>query len=396
MTYKKFFEWIESGIDSRLNYSVIADKVHTENPSSCIMGTDTNGDPIGGFEYNAVYNDAYNALIVWKDKFIADGETFYEITELPIISASCTNGVFNLTHIVNKDVKRSYTNGVTEFNTMFKAMYYAMINLFVELYIDDVNYRALDANYSIINAFADASRSLEDYNSSTQDFFERAEYWNIRGHLYEFLADAEEGLYRKYKSKVDDLFSFIDDKQNEYNATPKKQAPSTSCVSSPDRIEASVETLWINNIAELNSKIALAFTAIQNDVISIHRELIGIVYMYLYYYNEISEWLSKGDMFISALQKTSTKPGMCLADTFAKLNNSGSFSAYSNGSMDVAYTLFKQAKQMRDSSKYKDNDEHNIYLRKYLTYLVVKKYKFFDNAVFLLNKIESLRTSMEF
>lgn len=389
MNYKEFFEYIEKNIEDRLKYSVMTDRVHSSSPSDCSLGTDSeSGNEVSGSQYIAVTNAGYNTLNSWRNKFIADGEYFYPYNQIPIITATLSGSSF----ILNSN--GTYTDACSKYGTMFKAMYYAVIGLFIELEVDEPDYRYQDTNYTIINSFGDASRTLEDYNTSTQEFFERGEYWFIRGHLYEFLADVENDLYKKYMNNLNELFSYIDAKQAEYESiTGKRYASTTSCSElSPSRVTSTAETFWNRYHSEFVTKVNNAFTPIRNDVNTIHRELIGIISLYLFYYNQLSEWLSKGDCFITALQKTSTSPGLCLADTFSRLRDGGVFNNYSRGSMDVMYGLFEQAKVMRDESKYASEDDHNLYLRKYLTYKVLEHFNFFNNAVFLQRRIESLRT----
>lgn len=418
MTYKQFFEYIETQLYNifKEDHNVFVDKVHTKNTVSCSVG---NGETsITGTCYEAIHNDGYNTLHTWSGKFIE-----YEvntngiigkvegITEIPIIRASRSNDKFLLyigspDSVVNKPYIDS-NNGFSQYGTMFKPLYYAMMNLFISLDTDDNAYRFPDLNYNLINGYADGSKSLDCYNKSTQEFYKRAEYWNVRGHLYEFLAEAEDGFYKKYKTRVEELLRHISSLQIEYDTLfpSKKYVKTTSChtsssdsgiSSTPTREVSSAELFWTNaRVSTLKSYLSV-FDDMKNDVNKIHNELIGIVNMYLYYYSELTEWLSKGETFISALQKTSTSPGTCLADSFDKLNRYNCFKYYSPNSLDKGYEYFLRAKNMRDKSKYAEDDDHNMYLRKFLTFVVIEDFKFFDNAVFLLNKIINLRNNMGF
>jgi hypothetical protein len=371
----------------------MAELVHASTTSTCELQSGGDGSDTSGSYYPAVRNKAFNALNAWTTKFYPESPNT-DIKTLPIIKASGSNGRYSLT---SDGV--SYTNPLSMHKNMFYVVYYACMSLFIELDVDDKSYRYEDVNYSIINGYADSSKSLEDYNPSTQEFYKRAEYWNIRGQLYELLASVESGFYTKYISKFNDLISYIDTKQREYESSHngERVTGSTSCSSTGSSRKTSyAETFWNtgNNYSTLVSKIENVFDALEEDVNKLHIQLIGIVAEYIDNYNRMSAWLSKGDTFVSALQKTSTGENTCLADTFAKVNSAGSFSRYSNGSMDFIYNLFVLSKEQRDASKYKNEDEHNIYLRKYLIYNVLNHFNFYPTAVKIDTTLKGLRTSL--
>lgn len=387
-SYANFFKYIEDTIEEKLNLSCMTELVHATTATTCsISSTNTNGatTTTDGTRYVAQNNKAYDALNAWSSKFYPV-KPVTDIEQIPIIKSNTIS-----------------SDAVTSYGNMFYAVFYACMCLFIELDVEDVNYRHEDVNYSIINGYADSSKSLEDYNPTTQDFFKRAEYWNVRGHLYELLADVESGFYKKYNDKFNDLVSYIDAKQSEFERTHnnKRVTGSTSCsetTSSKDRTTSYAETFWStgSNLSTLEAKIKNAFEDLEKDVNKLHEQLIGIVFEYISIYDKISAWLSKGDTFVAALQKTSTSETTCLADTFAKVNSAGSFSRYSKDSMDFIYPLFVQAKAERDASKYKDIDDYNIYLRKYLTYKVLQSFNFFPTAVSLERRIKALRSELNF
>ena len=389
-SYADFFEHIETTIKEKLNLSCMTEDVHAIGASSCtIESTDADGvtTTTSGTCYHKLKNKAYDALNVWTSKFYPV-EPVMDIKKIPIITSST----------ISSDAVATYGN-------MFYGVFYACVSLFIELDIDNKNYRYEDVNYDIINGYADSSKSLEDYNPTTQEFFKRAEYWNVRGHLYELLADVESGFYKKYNDKFNDLVSYIDTKQREFERTHngKRVTSTTPCEESAsksesNRITSYAETFWNtgSNYSTLVKKINAVFSPLQEDVNKFHKQLIGIVFEYIDIYNEISPWLSKGDTFVAALQKTSSSETTCLADPFAKVNSAGSFSRYSRGSMDFIYPFFVRAKAERDASKYKDIDDYNIYLRKYLTYKVLQHFNFFPNAVNLERRIKALRSELNF
>jgi hypothetical protein len=392
-SYAEFFQNIETTIAEKLKLSCMAELVHASSTSTCELQSGGDGGDTSGSYYPAVRNKAYQELNAWTNKFYPDSPNT-NIKTLPIIKASGSNGIYSLT---SDGV--SYTNPLLTHKNMFHVVYYACMSLFIELDVDDKEYRYEDVNYSIINGYADSSKSLEYYNTSTQEFYKRAEYWNIRGRLYELLASLESSFYINYSSKLNDLFSYIDTKQREYESSHngERVTGATSCSSTGSSRKTSyAETFWNtgSNYSTLVSKIENVFVALEEDVNKLHIQLIGIVAEYIDNYNKMSTWLSKGDTFVSALQKTSTGVNTCLADTFAKVNAAGSFSLYSNGSMDFIYNLFVLSKEQRDASKYKNEDEHNIYLRKYLVYNILKSFNFYPNAIKIDNTLKELRNSL--
>lgn len=397
MSYVEFFETIENSIAEKLKLSCMSELVHASSTSSCtIETTDSDGGEttVSGTYYPAHRNKAYQYLNAWSNKFYPSAPVL-DIKQLPIIKSVVNgNGRYTLYSDGN-----AYTNPLTKHGNMFYVVFYACMSLFIEMDVEDKDYRYEDVNYSIINGYADSSKSLEDYKPTEQEFYKRAEYWNVRGYLYELLADVESCFYERYNAKFNDLMSYIDTKQKEFESSHngRRVTGSTPCEETGStRTTSYAETFWNkgSNYATLVSKIDAVFDGLEEDVNRFHTQLLGIVGEYIDVYNKMSNWLSKGDTFISALQKTSYEPNSCLANTFDKVNTAGSFSRYSKGSMDFIYDLFLEAKAMRDASKYKDIDDYNIYLRKYMTYVILKEFKFYEVSVRLENAIAELRRSL--
>lgn len=397
MSYVEFFETIEKSIAEKLKLSCMSELVHDNSTSSCtIETTDSDGGEttVSGTYYRAHRNKAYQYMNAWSNKFYPSAPVL-DIKQLPIIK-SVVNG--NGRYTLYSDGS-AYTNPLTKHGNMFYVVFYACMSLFIEMDVEDKDYRYEDVNYSIINGYADSSKSLEDYKTTEQEFYKRAEYWNVRGYLYELLADVETCFYERYNAKFNDLMSYIDTKQREFESSHngKKVTGSTPCSETGStRTTSYAETFWNtgSNYATLVSKVDAVFDGLESDVNRFHTQLLGIVGEYIDVYNKMSKWLSKGDTFISALQKTSYEPNSCLANTFDKVNTAGSFSRYSKGSMDFIYDLFLEAKAMRDASKYKDIDDYNIYLRKYMTYVILKEFKFYEVSVRLERAIAELRRSL--
>jgi hypothetical protein len=258
--------------------------------------------------------------------------------------------------------------------------------------------RAEDVNYNLINGYADSSKSYEDYKSSTQEFYKRAEYWNVRGHLYELLVGANDGDFiERSRYLVEKLCSFLDKEELLYKASTLKSdvytPNSNDSGGTVSRPETKVEKYWKTRIDALRTEINNTLQVIWNDVSYFHTTLVPLVYNYLRLYESTMEYISKGETFISALQKTSTEPNKSLGQSFDKVGARG-FQRYSEG-LSRAYDYFVKARQRRDSSKYKDNDDNNIYLRKYYQHEVLTACNFFSKSEEFLNKVKDLRSRLD-
>lgn len=260
--------------------------------------------------------------------------------------------------------------------------------------------RTEDVNYNLINAYADGTKSFEDYNPLTEEFFKRAEYWNIRGHLYEILEKAHEGTFiKRHESLVDALCSFLDNEELKYNSAKFVTDDYNSNNENSPRPYSKAEKYWGSHsqdtrkrLNDLTGKIDNTIEVIRQDVQFFYYTLIKLVYDYLRLYEEVAQYIS-GETFISALQKTSTEPNKSLGDVYAKINVNG-FRRYSSD-LSKVYGYFTKAIKARDESKYKDDDENNIYLRKYYQYEVLKDCRFFERSEDLLKQVQALRANLD-
>ena len=281
-------------------------------------------------------------------------------------------------------------------------MYYTIMSLFIQLEAQPWNgeytERAEEVNYNLINGYADASKSYEDYKSSTQEFYKRSEYWNVRGHLYELLVGANDGDFiERSRYLVEKLCSFLDNEELLYKTSPLKSDVYTSNSSGEEgtvsRPLTKAEKYWNQRIDVLRTEINKSLQVIWNDVSYFHTTLVTLVYNYLRLYESTMEYISKGETFISALQKTSTEPNKSLGQSFDKVGVRG-FQRYSEG-LSKAYDYFVKARQRRDSSKYKDDDDNNIYLRKYYQHEVLTDCNFFTKSEEFLNIVKQLRSKLD-
>lgn len=284
-------------------------------------------------------------------------------------------------------------------------MYYAIMSLFIQLeaepYNGEYTERAEDVNYNLINAYADGTKSFEDYNSSTEEFFKRAEYWNIRGHLYELLPNANDGTFlKRNENLVDDLCLFLDREETKYMSARYKTDDYNSNDENPSTPYSKAEKYWgVHNDdkrdrqQDLEWKIDETLEVIRKDVQHFYSTLIKFVYDYLRLYEEASRYISSGETFISALQKTSTTKGKTLSECYERINVVG-FQRYSTD-LSKAYEYFVRACERRDASKYKNDDENNLYLRKFYQHEVLRDCNFFSRAEEMLEQIKVLRNRLD-
>ena len=352
------------------------------------INTDEFGNTIG---YSLTgTNAAYNAINIW----------------LPILINESSYPAYD---VIPRFITPSSMD--TSSTSLNLYIYYTIMSLFIQLeakpydtprsnypivMYEDYTERAEDVNYNLINGYADASKSYEDYKSSTQEFYKRAEYWYVRGHLYELLVGANNGDFlERNRYLVEKLCAFLDNEEGLYKASPLK---SDVLQSNEDDLPMTrpltkAEKYWNERIDALRNEINKSLQIIWNDVSYFHTTLVTFVYNYLRLYESTTEYISKGETFISALQKTSTEPNKSLGVSFDKVNVTG-LKRYSEG-LSKAYEYFVKARQRRDASKYKDDDDNNTYLRKYYQHEVLTDCNFFSKSVEFLNNIKSFRYKLD-
>lgn len=332
------------------------------------------GEPVvneatGEAEYEYADNEGYLYMLDWIGYIVSKPESYPSFDKIPQI-------------VGGGNVSRSHT--------LNQWIYFSIMSLFIQLEAQPWNgsftTRTEDLNFNLINGYADASKSFEDFNEEDETFFQRSEYWNVRGHLFELLPNAHEGTFlRKEEGLIDSFCSYLDALERRYGEfrvgtffeCPKSKA----------------EEFWNEYFDELKSEVDKTLGAFVEAVNYFHNALVSLIYDYLRLYERVSVHITRGDSFISAETKTSTAPGKCLGDHHAKMGSSG-FGFYSQG-LGVVYDMYLSAKARRDKSKYAEDDEYDLYLRKFYTYEVLKRERFFETAVSLLREVESFRLKLD-
>ena len=262
---------------------------------------------------------------------------------------------------------------INEMDVISETIYNSLNSLFVD---PDDEYNTPESNYQIINGYADGSRSLECYDKESEEFSEMADYWYVRGNLYDMLSKANEGLYvYKFLQNIKNVVSLCNEYELKYEDYPE---PSPSVGEDGTEIPVSkVEVFWDEYFTEFEESVNSELKLLLSEKNKFY-ELIQFTRDYRKVYEDVSIWLSKAESFVSALQKTSTGAGKSLSDSFANIGVNG-FELYSTN-LSLLYNLFIAAKEERDASHYAQEDDSNLYLRKIFNSEILLNFNFFERA----------------
>lgn len=357
-------------------------------------------NPDGSYTKTA-YNSAYIMLRSWIDSFINES-SYPSYATIPKI-------------VIPNEFIGKPSNPSLNIHT-----YYAIMSLFIQLEAEPKNSsgyteRLQDMNFNKINSYADSSKSLEDYNEETEEFFSRAEYWNVRGHLFDLLTNVNKGTFlSRHERLVDDLCSFLDRENGKYiSATYTAIAPETDNEGNIITPPVSKSQIYWDNYqpdtrdrtnTDLLWKINTTLEIIRKDVQDLYYNLIKIVYDYLRLYESITPYMSQGETYISAITKTSIdNSDKSLSEIHKEIQSSGAteelpnqsgFSRYSD-MIPITYNFFTKALERRDASKYKNDDDNDVYLRKFYQHEVLKSVDFFNEAVKMRDKVKEFRSRLD-
>ena len=347
---------------------------------------------------------------------------------------------------IYRDYKNDNINFLNDVISKLKLVIEAIDNtynyLFVDpTYVDDsTNVVRNNNNYILINGYGDGSKTFENYDIQTQEFSKDANFWFTRGHMYDMLTKVKEGsfLFKRldgYPSSLIEDIEFIIKTAKTVNTDSNyfdNNSITTNNVIRSETIFGGYDSdgyeIYITIYYAGSTKLKLACDRlIQNcnlnyldtfsyTVTSIEdssgfktitkpclrgktNSLISIVQNYMDLYATYIEWVSVADTFVSALTKTSIEENKCLGDTFASLGPE-IINRFSYGLGDV-YRVFQRALEIRNSSKYKDDDKSNMKLGKICSSLILnssmsglKKYAFIDGDDNYFNKAKELHNSI--
>lgn len=286
-----------------------------------------------------------------------------------------------ITTYSDNSAKSLLDDWINEFDAIYQSIYNSLLALFIDPDDED---RIPDVNYQLINGYADGSRSLEYYDTTTEEFIEKADYWFVRGHLYDMLPKANEGLYvYKYLSNVQSVVNLCKEYEKKYEEYEYSSSGNDDTISI-----SKAEAFWNKNYKDFDDNV----NNLLQGLLAEKNKFVGLIQFtrdYKAVYEDVSVWLSKGDSFISALQKTSTGSGNCLGDSFQKIGVAG-FALYSSD-MSEMYHIFSEAKNIRDNSKYATQDDSNIFLRKIFIHKILTQHNYFNRSASCLDWIKEFR-----
>ena len=201
------------------------------------------------------------------------------------------------------------------------------------------------------------------------------------------LSKANEGMYvYKFSQNIKNVVSIC----NQYEEIYKKYPEPTPSVGEDGTTipVTKAEVFWEEYFTKFEEEVNTELKLLLSEKNKFY-ELIQFTRDYRKVYEDVSDWISKGEHFVSALQKTSTGAGTSLSASYSNIGVIG-FELYST-SLSFIYTLFISAKEIRDSSQYVDKDDSNLYLRKILNSEILIHFNYFERAKNCLSWILEFR-----
>ena len=295
------------------------------------------------------------------------------------------------------------------------AIYSAAHYLFEDPTMLDANGKLIrnDNNFSIINGYADGSKSFELYNKEDEVFLEQPDFFWTRGKFYGMLPAIYEGNYlRTYdgidvNQKINNIVNICSEYVQKFiifeNEYKKSNSSSSSGSDSDSTVSISAEeAFWSDSTSDdapsnssvFRTRILAEFTDFANDSLQMNSTTFGwqfknfmdIASDYITLFEEATEDLSKIDPFISSLNKTVDGPGTRLYDKYASIGVGG-FDAFST-SLDGIFTLFLQSIDERDKSHFAAEDTYNTILTKIFQSKILEEAQFFTTATSLKQRTE--------
>lgn len=279
-------------------------------------------------------------------------------------------------------------NNLKRLNTSINSL---LVKLFTDMNVDDGGEPYEGDNFLAINAYADGSKSFELYNRNTEEFEKKADYWFVRGHLYEMIPklmlgdylNMNIGKYAGIKAYCNSIKTYCGEVQNDY--TKWSEGNTTT---------PSVSGFWTDKeLDKLETVCYYLYNITNYFVYTTISDIDTLITNYMTLYETASTAISSGENFISAQTKTSTDAGLCLGDVFDAIGQD-------NFNMlcvpiGIAYSKFKEAEKIRDESHYADIDDSNMYLRKILLSYCLEEIDFFNTAKTYLNTIVTYRNTLK-
>lgn len=266
-----------------------------------------------------------------------------------------------------------------------------------------------DNNFSIINGYADGSKTFELYKSDDEVFLEQPDFFWTRGKFYGMLPAIYEGEYlRSYgdinvAAKIQNIVAICSEYNDKFVVFEEEWTPPSAGVGGEDsEIGISVEeAFWSDtlpdedastNSSKFRERILAEFTDFANESLQMNsttygwqfNNFRGIVEAYITLFEEATEDLSKIDVFASSLNKTVDGPDTRLSDSYVNIGVDG-FAAFST-KLDKIYQIFLDSIAERDRSHFAAEDTYNTILTKIFQSKVLEEADFFTTATSLKDR----------
>ena len=267
-----------------------------------------------------------------------------------------------------------------------------------------------DNNFSIINGYADGSKTFELYKSDDEVFLEQPDFFWTRGKFYGMLPAIYEGEYlRSYgginvAAKIQNIVAICSEYNDKFVVFEEEWTPPSSGVGGEDD-ESGIsveEAFWSEsfsdaegaptNSSKFKETILAEFSDFANEQLQMNsttygwqfNNFRGIVEAYITLFEEATEDLSKIDVFVSSLNKTVDGPDTRLSDSYVNIGVDG-FAAFST-KLDRIFQIFIDSIAERDRSHFAAEDTYNTILTKIFQSKVLEEADFFTTATSLKDR----------
>ena len=267
-----------------------------------------------------------------------------------------------------------------------------------------------DNNFSIINGYADGSKTFELYKSDDEVFLEQPDFFWTRGKFYGMLPAIYEGEYlRSYgginvAAKIQNIVAICSEYNDKFVVFEEEWTPPSSGAGGEDD-ESGIsveEAFWSESLSDaedaptnsskFRERILAEFTDFANESLQMNsttygwqfNNFRGIVEAYITLFEEATEDLSKIDVFVSSLNKTVDGPDTRLSDSYVNIGVDG-FAAFST-KLDRIFQIFLDSIAERDRSHFAAEDTYNTILTKIFQSKVLEEADFFTTATSLKDR----------
>ncbi len=254
----------------------------------------------------------------------------------------------------------------------------------------DVAYGGEKLNFTLINSYADMSLVFTQYNSSTNKFDERYEYYYTRGNMYDMLPGAERADYlRNFYQYIKTIDSIVRQYQELFTEYKETWLPPDPPVPLPEDYVAptALSMFWDLNYANFNTEcltIISNFDSIKAD----YESLPPLIVAYKKIITDMATITALEEYFIGSDTKTIQESGISAETVWNNIGTSG-FNSY-NTDIGKAFQIYLNAKTLYENSL--TAFEKYSTLRKIVISKVCEEFNYFVNSETWYNTIKTFRT----